>query len=237
MPTATEAYRTCASRSQRDEYIMSHTWLVRHIVGRVAARLPAGVDLENLEAAGVLGLIEAANKFDHSRGIKFKTFAYTRVRGAVLDELRRNCPLPQHVLENVTKIRRATEKLHPGPVTPEGLAKESGLPLDTVLDALAAMRVTETVSWDDSNPALSSRHRDHSAAPDEVAQEEERKERLAAAIAALPERERIVVSLYYLEDLRLREIGEVLNLSESRISRLLSAALFRLRERMEAAGA
>src|SRR6185369_4427005 len=96
--------------------------LVRHILGRLAAKLPYGVDLENLEAAGTLGLVEAANRFEPERGIHFKTFAYTRIRGAIYDELRRNCPLPQELLERVAQVRQALQSLAP-PIRVEALAQ------------------------------------------------------------------------------------------------------------------
>lgn len=229
MLTATKTYRRCAVQSQRDELILNHLWLVRHIVGRVSARLPAGVDRENLESAGMLGLVEATNKFDALRGIQFKTFAYNRIRGAILDELRRNCPLPQHMLEQVARMRKAQAQLQAAPVTVESLAAASGLTTDEVADCLAAVRVAEMLSWDEAAEAPT-RSGPRTPAPDEALQQTEEKELLAEAIAALPERERLAVTLYYLEDLRLREIGEVLHLSESRVSRLLSAAVFRVRE-------
>src|SRR5207253_2587988 len=100
--------------------ILSHLPLVRHVIGRLAAQLPPGTDVENLESAGTLGLVEAAGNFDPARGSDFGTYAYGRIRGAVLDELRRNCPLPQHMLERVARVRRAYEELRP-PVTVDAL--------------------------------------------------------------------------------------------------------------------
>lgn len=229
MLTATRTYHRCAVQARRDELIEEHLWLVRHIVGRLAARLPPGVDLENLESAGMLGLVAAANKFDPSRGIKFKTFAFTRIRGEILDEMRRNCPLPQHVLEQVARLRKAQNQLQGTPATVESLSAASGLTADEVADCLSAMRMTEMLSWDDTFES-SPRRATRPPSVEEAMQLAEQKELLAEAITALPERERLAVTLYYLEDLRLREIGQVLELSESRVSRLLSAALLRVRE-------
>jgi RNA polymerase sigma factor for flagellar operon FliA len=229
----TRAYTHLAEQTRRNELIEAHLGLVRHIIGKMVAQLPPGVDVENLESAGALGLVEAANKFDPERGIKFETYAYTRIRGAVLDELRRNCPLPQHVLERVAKVRRAYEGLAPGASAGE-LAAAAGLSEDEVADCLAALRVTRMVSWEGSADPLEARVRDREEPPDAQAERAEQKRLLAEAIAALPERERLVVTLYYLEDLRLKEIGRVLELSESRVSRLLSAALFGLGEYIRA---
>jgi RNA polymerase sigma factor for flagellar operon FliA len=193
--------------------------------------LPPGVDIENLESAGTLGLVEAANKFDPERGIKFETYAFTRIRGAILDELRRNCPLPQHILERIARVRKAYESLPAGGTT-EQLAAAAGLSEDEVTDCLAAMRLTRMASRENGDPC--ERLADRTEAPDARAEQSEQKELLADAIEALPERERLVVTLYYMEDLRLKEIGHLLHLSESRVSRVLSAALFQMGEYLRA---
>jgi RNA polymerase sigma factor for flagellar operon FliA len=235
MPGA-QLYQKEATKARRDQLILSHLPLVRHAIGRLAARLPSGVDVENLESAGVVGLVEAANRFDPERGIKFETYAYTRIRGAMLDELRRNSFLPQHVLENLASVRRAYQAL-PAPVTVEALAKATGMGTEKVTDCLAAMRWTRMTSLDDAGNAgdmQAANAGDQPAAPIEQA---ELQHLLARAIESLAERLRLVVTLYYLEDLRLKEIGELLGLSESRVSRLLDDALFELGEFMRAHGA
>ena len=233
MQTAERVYHQVAVQSRCDELILGHLSLVRHVVGRLLAELPPGMDVENLESAGTLGLVEAANRFDPSRGVEFKFYAYARVRGAVLDELRRNCPLPQDVLQRVAIVRKAYDELRP-PVLVEDLARVTGLAHDEILDCLAAMRLTRMVSWEDSPSRLHMRLDDPHAQPHSVLERAEEKQLLADAIAAMPERERIVVTLYYMEDLRLKEIGKVLKLSESRVSRLLNAALFQLGEYLRA---
>ncbi len=218
-------------QTRRDELILSHLGLVRHVIGRLAAQLPAGTDLENLESAGTLGLVEAASSFDPSRGVEFRAYAYGRIRGAVLDELRRNCPLPQNVLERVARVRRAYERLRP-PVTVEALAAATGLTSDEVSDSLAAMRMTRMMSLEASGEPAQPRSDRRSERPEAALERAEQKRVLAAALAALPERERLAITLYYLEELRLKEIAHVLHLSESRVSRLLSAALFQLGEQL-----
>jgi RNA polymerase sigma factor for flagellar operon FliA len=227
-----QPYTQLAEQSRRNELIESHLGLVRHILGKLVAQLPPGVDVENLESAATLGLVEAANRFDPERGIKFETYAYTRIRGAVLDELRRNCPLPQHVLERVALIRQAYESLPPGSGA-AALAAAAGLGEDEVADCLAAMRLTRMTSWEGGDP-LDARIADRAEPPDVLAEGAEQKELLADAIQALPERQRLVVTLYYMEDLRLKEIGTLLKLSESRVSRVLNGALFQLGEYMRA---
>jgi RNA polymerase sigma factor for flagellar operon FliA len=227
----TRAYSQLAEQARRNELIESHLGLVRHILGKLVAQLPPDVDVGNLESAGTLGLVEAANKYDPERGTKFKTYAYTRIRGAILDELRRNCPLPQHVLERIAKVRKAYESLPPGATSAE-LATAAGLSDDELADCLAAIRLTRMASWE-AGDSLDS-HADRAEAPDALAERAEQKELLADALEALPERDRLVVTLYYMEDLRLKEIGTVLNLSESRVSRLLNGALFQIGEYMRA---
>src|SRR5262249_6690405 len=154
------------------QLILEHLTLVRHIVGKLTAQLPPGVDVENLESAGVLGLVEAANNFDANRGILFKTFAYPRIRGAVLDEMRRNCPLPQQMLQMVTKVRRAYEELPP-PVSTQALMAATGLSEDEVADSLAAIRMTRISSLDNSSEMIGTRLDDRTQRPDSLAMKEE----------------------------------------------------------------
>jgi RNA polymerase sigma factor for flagellar operon FliA len=219
-------YSMTATQSARDELILDHLWLVRHLVGKLAARLPPGVDVDNLESAGLLGLVEAAQRFDTSRGVDFKAFAALRIRGAMIDEARRNSPLPQDLLQYVKLVSRAQERLSP-PVTIEALVAETGLTADQVLDALGAIPLTQVKSFDPAADELSRITEDVSSF--DMEREDERR-LLADAISSLPERERLIVTMYYKEDLRLKEIGEILGLSESRVSRLLTAAQFQLRE-------
>jgi RNA polymerase sigma factor for flagellar operon FliA len=177
-------------------------------------------------------LVEAAASFDPERNATFPTYAYLRIRGAVIDELRRNSPLPQRVLEAVGRIRRAYREL-PAPVTVEALAAATGLSPDEVADSLAAVRLTRMTSWGPETEQLATRLDDGSR-PEAGLEREETRVLLTQALEALPERERRVVTLYFLEDLRLREISAVLNLSESRVSRILNTALFHLGERLRA---
>lgn len=214
---------------------MSHLPLVKHIIGRLTVELPPGVDVDNLESAGVLGLVEAANKFDPNRNAQFKTFAYIRVRGAILDELRRNSPLPQHMLERVAKVRQAYQTL-PAPVTVDDLARATGLTTDEVSETLAAERFNKMMSLEQTAQPNGFSTAQTAEAPDEEVERWESVQQLAEAIEELPPRERMAVTLYYREDMRLREMSEVMKLSPSRISRILSRALFDLGERLRLKG-
>src|SRR5271170_5069036 len=133
-----QEYSRTAEQTARDELVINHLWLVRHLTGKVTARLPSGVDVENLESAGMLGLVEAARRFDSSRGVDFKSFAAIRIRGAIYDEARRNCPLPQEVMQRVMKVAKAQEQL-PAPTSVDELVTRTGLTPDEVVDALVAM--------------------------------------------------------------------------------------------------
>lgn len=233
MEQRASAYQQATGRDRRDQLIMDHLSLVRHVVGRLLAELPPDVDSENLHSAATLGLVEAANKFDPARGVDFKVYAATRIRGAALDELRRNCPLPQEMVQRIAKVRSAYRD-QPAPVAIEQLVEATQLTRDEVVDCLAAMRMTRMLSWEESDHAQIVRIDKAHEQPYLMLERAEQKQALADAITKLPERERRVVTLYFLEDLRLKEIGAVLDLSESRVSRVLNSALFRLGERLRA---
>jgi len=222
-----QVYQQVSAQSQREDLILGNLSLVRHILGRMAAKLPSSIDMDNLEAAGTLGLVEAANRYEPERGA-FKTFAYTRIRGAICDELRRNSPFPQEMLERITKIRKVLQMLPP-PVPIDLLARQSGFSENEVTDCLAAMRLNRTLSFEETSEPSQASNR-----PDRQMEEAERRNLLAEAIAELPESERLTVTLYYMEELRLKEIGAVLKLSESRVSRLLKSAEHHIEEYIRA---
>jgi RNA polymerase sigma factor FliA len=233
MQSGTQLYSQEATKTRRDQLILDHLPLVKHAIGRLVGRLPRGVDAENLESAGILGLVEAANRFDPDRGVNFETFAYLRIRGAVVDEMRRNSCLPQQVLEQVGRVRQAYQQL-PAPASVESLALAAGLSEDQVTDCLGAMRLARTVPLDKLGKTAGSEPTAQVDHPGHRAEQAELRQLLAQAIESLSERHRVVVTLYYLEDLRLKEIGDVLHLSESRVSRLLDAGLFELGEYLRA---
>lgn len=221
MEAGAAAYRQTAARDERERLILEHLEDVRHILGRIAARLPADVDRQNLESAGVLGLVEAAGQFDPTRGVEFGAFARLRIRGAILDELRRNCPLPQRMLKRLALVKQAYLRLDP-PVTTAAVAHLTGLTVDEVDECRRAAALVRQEPWtDDIGDSLVDRSSADTDGSESLAGLEDRA-RVADAIERLPQRERLVLTLYYLEDLRLREIAELLKLSESRVSRLLA---------------
>jgi len=233
-----EAPHVCphvADLSFRNERILSHMSIVKQVVGRLAAMLPPEVDVDNLESAGVLGLVEAAGKFDPSRNAQFKTFATIRIRGSILDELRRNSPLPQHMLERVTALRKAQRTLT-APAAIEDLATATGMSVDEVSDTLAADRFNKMISWEQTAQPGGYAPAGNVAPPEAGMERNEAVAQLAESIEQLPPRERLAVTLYYREELRLKEMSIVMKLSPSRISRLLSQAMFTLGELLRVKG-
>ncbi|MBY0459422.1 MAG: sigma-70 family RNA polymerase sigma factor, partial [Gemmataceae bacterium] len=207
-----QAYQKQAEQQRRDELIVSHLPLVKHVIGRLVGDVPPGVDVENLESAGVLGLVEAASKFDPTRNAQFKTFAYLRIRGAIVDEMRRNSPLPQHVHARLSAVKRACRTL-PHPITVEAIARATGLTEDEVSEALAAERFAKTTSWEQRAEPNGAEPATAGEEPSADLERWEALQQLTEAIEALDPKERLVVTLYYKEDLRLKEIAEVLKLS------------------------
>jgi len=232
MSTPIQAYQRQAEQQRREGLILSHLPLVKHVIGRLVGDLPTGTDVQNLEGSGLLGLVEAAAKFDPTRNVQFKTFAYMRIRGAIIDELRRNSPLPQQVMERISLIRKASREL-PQPATVEAIALASGLTVDEVLDTLAADRFAKTVSWDQTIETSDSVISTATTQEETELERQETIQQLSDAIQELPDKERQAITLYYKEDLRLREIAEVMKLSVSRISRLLTKATFELGEKLK----
>ncbi len=235
MEAAANTYHKVAQKHRRDQLVLDHLDYVRHILQKLLTQLPGGVDEENLEAAGLLGLVEAAQQFDFSRNVTFTTFAYPRIRGAIVDELRRNSPLPQQMLKQIARIREASEKLPP-PATPEDIARATEMSLAEVERCLEATRLTRVSLWEESAVSIAEIQDRRATQPETEAESAERKQVLADAIESLPEQERVVITLYYLEDLRLKEIGELIELSESRVSRILAKAQFRLQQFVKARG-
>lgn len=225
--SAVRAYHQVCKADLRDQLILDNLTFVRHVLGRMLGGLPEYIDSENLESAGILGLIEAAGQFDPDRGVAFTTFAYHRIKGAILDELRRNCPLPQRMLQNWAVIRAASTGIEL-PLTSEKIADATKLTLEQVEECLAAMRLTRPENWTDElceipNPAAGEND------AESITSRAEQAQMLADAIAQLPPQMQNAVAMYHYEEMRMKEIGEVLELSESRVSRLLAEAELRLK--------
>ena len=217
----------------RDGLILDHIPLLHHIVGRMTYDIPGRIDRDDLLGWGMIGLVGAADTWDQSRGLKFSTFAYPRIRGAILDELRRMDFLPRGRREKVRDLDRAIHGLQQrlgAPPTPEEIAAELGTTLDEVDEILQSARVTSNLSLEDgpSDDFASLLQDPRSEDPVGSAEWREMKEMIVAAISELPEQEKSVITLYYGEELLLKEIGEILGVTESRVSQIHSRALYRL---------
>ncbi len=238
------AYRSTGDRRLRDRLILTYAPLVKFVAGRLGAGLPQHVDEQDLVSYGLLGLIGAIERFDPEREIKFETYAISRIRGAIIDELRSLDWVPRSVRTRAREIERAMAELERTLMrapTDEEVSAKLGISTDELETALAEISRTSIAAIDDlwtpqtgGDPiAVIDTIADATAPNPEFSLEEtESKEALAEAIARLPEREKMVVTLYYYEELTLREIGEVLGVTESRVSQLHTKAVLRLKARL-----
>jgi len=219
--------------------IERHASLVKRIAYHLMARLPASVIVDDLIQAGMVGLLEAASKYNEERGASFETYAGIRIRGSMLDELRRNDWAPKSVhrkTRELADVVRLIESRTGRDARDDEVAKELGISMSEYFKILqdassARMFGFEELGVDEE--ALEIGLVGRSSEPYDNIRNERFKKRLTEAIAGLPEREKMVVTLYYDSEFNLREIGSVLGVSESRISQLLSQAMIRLRARMK----
>ncbi|QEG23395.1 sigma-70 family RNA polymerase sigma factor [Mariniblastus fucicola] len=231
MNSASNTYKRTASGADRERLILDNVDYVGKILSTITVATNDPDERENLKSAGMVGLIESANSFDISLGISFRTFAFPRIRGAIIDELRKLAPVSQKMLHQIGLIKKAWQLLQP-PVTPEQLAKKTELSLDQIEASLEAMRFLEPEDWNDLSCIVHQSWKSDEFAPEHEIEKLEMKELLAESIGELPEKERLVVTMYYSDELNLAEIGAVLSLSESRVSRIMAAAKFRLKEQI-----
>jgi len=222
-----------------NDLVESHATLVKRIAYHLMSRLPASVQVDDLIQAGMIGLIEASRKFDPEQGASFQTYAGIRIRGAMLDEIRRTDWTPRSVHRKAREVAEAVRKIE----NEKGrdardveVAEAMGLGLEEYHKILQDATGCRIFSFEDPGNAgeegYVSNSRDLNQPLDNL-QNEDFKEGLAEAIKGLPERERLVMALYYDEELNLREIGEILGVSESRVCQIHGQALIRLRARME----
>ena len=234
-------YMASGGAVDRDALILDHLPLLYHIVGRMSWDIPGRVDREDLLGWGMLGLIAAADSWDPTRGHKFSTYAFPKIRGRILDELRRMDFLPRGRREKVRELDRVVGRLeqkHGVPPTPEEISYELGVDQDEVDSIIHSARVAGCVSLEDGpSESLANMLSDPSSDdPMGSAEWHEMKHLLVNAIAKLPEAEQTVITLYYGEELLLKEIGKILGVTESRVSQVHSRALYRLNREMVSVG-
>ena len=220
--------------------VEKHAPLVTRIAHHLMARLPASVLVEDLIQAGMIGLLEASRNFDGSKGASFETFAGIRIRGAMLDEIRKGDWTPRSVHKNGRAIAEAiseVEREQSGDAKDTDVAAKMNVSIDDYHQMLSEVNAGKIVGIEDlgvTEDVLTSDKNKGENTPFDDLMEGSFQKALANAITTLPEREAIVLSLYYDEELNLREIGEVLDVSESRVSQIHSQAMLRLKSRMQA---
>lgn len=231
-------YSKTSERTEQEQLINRYAPLVKRIAYHLLARLPASVQVEDLMQAGMIGLLEASRKYDAGKGASFETYAGIRIRGAMLDEVRKGDWAPRSVHRNtrmVTDAIRAVEARTGRDAKDSEVAAELKLSLDEYYGILGDTMGSRLFSFDDLMEGGEhglEESGSHELEPGRGLEDERFRKALADAIANLPERERLVLSLYYDEELNLKEIGEVLGVSESRVCQLHSQCAARLRARL-----
>ncbi|GDY30605.1 FliA/WhiG family RNA polymerase sigma factor [Gandjariella thermophila] len=236
------SYGETGSQALRDRLVLHYAPLVKYVAGRVGTGLPSHVDVADLVQSGIFGLVDAIEKFEPERGLKFETYAMQRIRGAILDDLRSQDWVPRSVRSRARDVERALERLgarlQRTPTDAE-VAAELGIGIEELREVYAQLQLTSVAALDEliaagrGNASLAETLPDHHA-EDPVATlvDQDSRRQLADAIARLTERDRIVVTLYYFENLTLAEIGRVLGVTESRVCQLHTRAVLRLRAKL-----
>src|SRR5881275_801373 len=238
-------FKDSADPRLRERLILHYSPLVKYVAGRVGVGLPPNIEQADLVSYGIFGLIDAIEKFDISRAIKFETYAISRIKGAIIDELRAIDWIPRSVRYKAREVEKAyaalEARLHRTPTEPE-VAEELGIGLDELHTIFSQVSFVNVIALDELLNVGGERGDkvslvdtlEDTRAEDPVAafETEETKYLLARAINTLPEREKIVVTLYYYEGLTLAEIGQVLGVTESRICQMHTKAVLQLRSRM-----
>ena len=239
-------YKNGGDQQARERLVVAYSPLVKFIAGRVASGLPSHVEEGDLISYGLIGLIGAIERYDLDREIKFETFAVARIKGAIIDELRSLDWVPRSVRSRAREVEKAHAKLEAElqrSPSDEEMASELGASVEEFRDILLEIANSSVLALDDlwtfADPeggggqisVLDTIQDPNAIDPEAEAHTSELKDRLADAIESLPERERLVIALYYYENLTLREIGEVLGVTESRVSQLHTKAVLGLRSR------
>lgn len=236
------SYGESREQGQRDRLVLHYAPLVKYVAGRVGTGLPAHVDVADLIQSGIFGLVDAIEKFEPERGLKFETYAMQRIRGAILDDLRSQDWVPRSVRSRARDVERALErlgaKLQRTPTDRE-LAAELKIGLAELRELYGQLQLTSVVALDELIAPNKGGSSLAESLPDDAAEDpvaslvdQDSRRQLADAIAQLAERDRVVVTLYYFENLTLAEIGKVLGVTESRVCQLHTRAVLRLRTKL-----
>ena len=235
-----EKYTKNPTQEMREQIIIEYAPLVKIVAGRLSMYLGGNVEYEDLVSYGVFGLIDAIDKFDTNKYVKFETYASLRIRGSILDQIRKMDWIPRTVRQRQRKIDEAIKSLEARTgktPTDEMLAEELGVSGEELLSWQSQLKVTNVVSLNEfvesgNEPVMDAKGNFRFAQPEEVIAETELKRMLKDAMQLLTEKEQKVILLYYYEDLTLKEISRVLEVSESRISQLHTKALQKMKKKM-----
>ena len=239
---AWEEYKTEGTQSAREALILNYSPLVKYVAGRVAVGLPANIDQADLVSYGIFGLIDAIEKYELDRGIKFETYAISRIRGAIIDELRAIDWVPRSVRYKAREVEKAYSALEnklKRPPSDQEIAQEMGIAPEelnniyTQLSSVSLVALDELMTVEggqgDKLSLVETLEDTRTTGPVESIETAEMKNILTGAINRLPEREKIVITLYYYEGLTLAEIGKVLGVTESRVCQMHTKAVLAMR--------
>ena len=225
-----EMYGSCKPKGE--DLVMAHLGLVKRVALHLKARIPAFMELDELIQVGMIGLLEASRAFDPVKGIEFENFAHSRVRGAMLDEVRRLSFLPRSAVafnkEHNTTVHALAAELGRTPTQAE-IAEYMGKDLEEFHKERGKAKRFETYSMEVVTEEVMTIADDTSQQPEVIVEEAQFMDAVTDAIAQLPEREQLVMQLYYVEEFNIKEIGETLGVSESRVSQILSSVVKKLR--------
>lgn len=236
-----QRFKQTADSRSRELLIVHYSPLVKFVAGRVGVNLPKSVDPADLVSYGIFGLIDAIDKFDLERGFKFETYAINRIKGAILDELRALDWVPRSVRARAREIERGIAELEhrlQRSATDDELARHLNLPLESLQETLAeisnlGLLALDEVLGPETGTSLGELMADpRGTSPEAAFQGEETRRIMADAINRLPDRERLVLTLYYYESLTLAEIGDVLGVTESRVCQIHAKSVMSLRNRL-----
>ncbi len=235
-----EEYHKNPTPQVREQLIVEYAPLVKLVAGRLSMYLGYNVEYEDLVSYGIFGLIDAIDKFDAKKEVKFETYASLRIRGAILDQIRKMDWIPRTVRQKQKKIDAAIKSIEMKTgksATEDEIALELGVSGEEYASWQSQMKVTNLVSLNEfveqgSEPIMDATSNSHFAQPEDVIQESELKEILTQSLEVLTEKERRVIELYYYEELTLKEISLILEVSESRISQLHTKALVKMKNKM-----
>lgn len=237
-----EAYSKTKSASIREELILKYTYLAKYVAGRLYASYGNNVEFDDLVSYGIFGLIDAIDKYDVGRGVKFETYAQLRIRGAIIDQLREIDWLPRSVRQKSKELEKAYNELENKlgrPATDEEMANSLGLSLEEFQKKVQNITNYSIISLDDlleqKREIIGSEEDKQPDTPENIIESKEVKEILIDTISTLPEKEKKVVSLYYYDELTYKEIGRLLNISESRVSQLHTKAIIRMKNKLRVA--